>query len=83
MLFKHKQRKAAVSLNAYVVFESKEIAEKALALNGTEFKECHLRVTPAAKASAGAGIGGSEHSSNDADTKRTIFVGNLKYCKLL
>ncbi|XP_034487265.1 nucleolar protein 12 [Drosophila innubila] len=78
-LFKHKQRKSAVSLNAYVVLESPQIAEKALALNGTEFKECHLRVTPAAKASAGPGPGGNEQSSNDADNKRTIFVGNLKY----
>ncbi|KAL7730254.1 hypothetical protein ACLKA6_016519 [Drosophila palustris] len=80
-LFKHKQRKAAGSLNAYVVLETPEIAQKALALNGTEFKKCHLRITPAAKVRAGAGAGtdGNDQSTNDAATKRTIFVGNLSY----
>ncbi|KAH8407161.1 hypothetical protein KR222_009559 [Zaprionus bogoriensis] len=78
-LFKHKQRKGAGSLNAYVVMNSAEAAEKALALNGTEFKENHLRVTPAAKADGAAGASGNEHTPNEADVKRTIFVGNLKY----
>ncbi|ALC47260.1 CG12288, partial [Drosophila busckii] len=73
-LFKHKQRKVAGSLNAYVVLETPEIAEKALALNGTEFKDNHLRVTPSAKAPA-------MENGSDADAKRTVFVGNLKYCK--
>ncbi|KAH8312268.1 hypothetical protein KR044_010016 [Drosophila immigrans] len=77
-LFKHKQRKAAGSLNAYVVLESPEIAAKALTLNGSEFKECHLRVTPAAKAS-GATASSTNDQPGDADTKRTVFVGNLKY----
>ncbi|XP_017845279.1 nucleolar protein 12 [Drosophila busckii] len=71
-LFKHKQRKVAGSLNAYVVLETPEIAEKALALNGTEFKDNHLRVTPSAKAPA-------MENGSDADAKRTVFVGNLKY----
>ncbi|EDV90848.1 GH22238 [Drosophila grimshawi] len=80
-LFKHKQRKEAGSLNAYVVLNSAQVAEKALALNGTEFKENHLRVTPAAKAGTTAGNDLSSASSapSDADNKRTIFVGNLKY----
>ncbi|XP_022212479.1 RNA-binding protein 34 [Drosophila obscura] len=73
-LFKHKQRKGAGSLNAYVVLDSAYIAEKALALNGTEFKENHLRVTPAAKSG-----GGDDNLPQDADAKRTIFVGSLKY----
>ncbi|KAH8381584.1 hypothetical protein KR093_008682 [Drosophila rubida] len=79
-LFKHKQRKAAGSLNAYVVLESPEIAVKALSLNGSEFKECHIRVTPAAKA-GGVTVAGEDDRSGtaDADAKRTIFVGNLKY----
>ncbi|XP_034663644.1 RNA-binding protein 34 [Drosophila subobscura] len=75
-LFKHKQRKGTDSLNAYVVLESAEIAAKALALNGTEFKENHLRVTPAAKSGGG---GGDNNLPQDADAKRTIFVGSLKY----
>lgn len=78
-LFKHKQRKAAGSLNAYVVLDNPEIAQKALALNGTQFKENHLRVTPAAKSGEVNGVG-NEHASSDADVKRTVFIGNLKYC---
>ncbi|XP_030370623.1 nucleolar protein 12 [Scaptodrosophila lebanonensis] len=73
-LFKHKQRKNASSLNAYVLLDSADVAEKALALNGTEFKAKHLRVTPASK--AGDGLDGH---SNEGDRKRTVFVGNLKY----
>ncbi|EDW67234.1 uncharacterized protein [Drosophila virilis] len=78
-LFKHKQRKGAGSLNAYVVLDSAVIAEKALALNGTEFKENHLRVTPAAQVRGAVGAAGNDQASNDADVKRTVFVGNLKY----
>ncbi|XP_043643064.1 RNA-binding protein 34 [Drosophila teissieri] len=75
-LFKHKQRKGAGSLNAYVVLQNPEIAQQALALNGTEFKENHLRVTPAAKAE---GFGQGIDQPSDKDAKRTIFVGSLKY----
>ncbi|KRJ99030.1 uncharacterized protein Dyak_GE13151, isoform B [Drosophila yakuba] len=76
-LFKHKQRKVAGSLNAYVVLQNPEIAQQALSLNGTEFKENHLRVTPAAKAE---GFGqGADQQPSDKDAKRTIFVGSLKY----
>ncbi|XP_016963484.1 RNA-binding protein 34 [Drosophila biarmipes] len=74
-LFKHKQRKAAGSLNAYVVFATPEIAQQALALNGTLFKDNHLRVTPAAKAEGQ----GKDDQPSDKDAKRTIFVGSLKY----
>ncbi|XP_052851930.1 LOW QUALITY PROTEIN: RNA-binding protein 34 [Drosophila gunungcola] len=76
-LFKHKQRKGAGSLNAYVVLQSPEIAQQALALNGSEFKENHLRVTPAAKVERQGH--GQDQQPNDADAKRTIFVGSLKY----
>ncbi|XP_039480017.1 RNA-binding protein 34 [Drosophila santomea] len=76
-LFKHKQRKGAGSLNAYVVLQNPEIAQQALSLHGTEFKENHLRVTPAAKAE---GFGqGTDQQPSDKDAKRTIFVGSLKY----
>uniref|UniRef100_T1PIX2 RNA recognition protein n=1 Tax=Musca domestica TaxID=7370 RepID=T1PIX2_MUSDO len=66
-------RKASGALNAYVVLQSKTAAEKALELNGTEFKGMHLRVTKSSlKHSASA-----QESKEEA--KRTIFVGNLKY----
>lgn len=70
-------------MNAYVVLNSVEAAEKALALHGTEFKEHHLRVTPSGKGdgAAAASGDGNEQSANEADVKRTIFVGNLKYCE--
>ncbi|XP_005184003.1 RNA-binding protein 34 [Musca domestica] len=73
ILYKHKMRKASGALNAYVVLQSKTAAEKALELNGTEFKGMHLRVTKSSlKHSASA-----QESKEEA--KRTIFVGNLKY----
>lgn len=68
-IFKHKQRKDCEYLNAYVLMESKEAVEKALTLSGTEFKGRHIRVTTAKK------------STENIDTKRVLFVGNLKYCK--
>ncbi|XP_043067993.2 uncharacterized protein [Drosophila bipectinata] len=74
-LFKHKQRKEAGSLNAYVVLQNPQIAQSALALNGVEFKDNHLRVTPAKKVKGGDGSG----EVNDVDSKNTVFVGNLKY----
>lgn len=80
LLFKHKQRKEAGTLNAYVVLESPEIAQKALELHNSEFKDNHLRVTPAAKAVA-EWNGQNSEQPNDKDAKRTIFVGSLKYCK--
>lgn len=78
-LFKHKQRKVAGSLNAYVVLEKPEIAQQALALNGSEFKENHLRVTPASMAEKFGQA--KDQQPSDKDAKRTIFVGSLKYCK--
>lgn len=68
-------RKAAGSLNAYVVLQNKASAEKALELNGVEFKGNHLRITKSAKNIAA-------QTDND-EVKRTVFVGNLKYCKLI
>lgn len=76
-LFKHKQRKVAGSLNAYVVLEKPEIAQQALALNGSEFKENHLRVTPASMAEKFGQA--KDQQPSDKDAKRTIFVGSLKY----
>ncbi|XP_054725443.1 uncharacterized protein LOC129235566 [Anastrepha obliqua] len=67
VLYKHKDRKEAGSLNAWVVLKTVEAATRALNLNGTIFKNNHLRVTRV------------NVDSNSMDTKRTIFVGNLKY----
>uniref|UniRef100_A0A1A9VLW5 RRM domain-containing protein n=1 Tax=Glossina austeni TaxID=7395 RepID=A0A1A9VLW5_GLOAU len=66
----NKMRREAGSLNAYIVLKDNEAAERALSLNGTEFKGNHLRITRTditdiCKASTNA--------------KRTVFVGNLKY----
>lgn len=76
IIFKHKLRTSAGTLNAYVRLESKEKAEQALSLNGIEFKGNHLRITRADANSHQRG------GSGDYDPKRTVFVGNLKYCKL-
>ncbi|XP_037951067.1 nucleolar protein 12-like [Teleopsis dalmanni] len=65
-LFKHKVRKNAPSLIAYVVLSSVENAQKSLELNGTTFKDNHIRVTLA-------------DNKQGNDIKRTVFVGNLKY----
>ncbi|XP_018798849.1 PREDICTED: nucleolar protein 12 [Bactrocera latifrons] len=67
VLFKHKHRKEAGTLSAWIVLKDAETVTRALILNGTVFKNNHLRVTR-----------GNEKSSS-MDTKRTIFVGNLKY----
>lgn len=69
VIFKHKQRKQAGSLNAYVVLNSPEDAQRSLELNGQQFKEFHLRVTPS----------DLEKNRKEHDPKRTVFVGNLKY----
>ena len=53
------------SVNAYVVFKSKDAVPKALALNGALFMERHVRVDTADD---------SKH-----DYKNTIFVGNIPY----
>ncbi|XP_061394694.1 RNA-binding protein 34-like [Musca vetustissima] len=73
ILHKHKMRKAAGALNAYVVLTSKEAAEKALELNGSEFKGMHLRVTKSSLKHSASALESKE------EAKRTIFVGNLKY----
>ncbi|KAI9584402.1 RNA-binding protein 34 [Glossina fuscipes] len=66
----NKIRKKAGSLNAYIVLKDKEIAEQALSLNGVEFKGNHLRITRTDITTL---------CKAPTNTKRTIFVGNLKY----
>lgn len=55
------------SINAYVVFEAEEGAEKALERNGMEIeKNFHIRVDRVSK-------------SSSHDHKRSIFIGNLPF----
>lgn len=68
-LFKHKSRKETECLNAYVVMDSPENAQKALDLSGTEFRGRHIRVTKSLKG----------NFLTDESSKRTVFVGNLKF----
>ncbi|KAJ1561740.1 Nucleolar protein 12 [Nowakowskiella sp. JEL0078] len=56
------------TLNAYVVFENKESASKALELNSKIFMEKHLRVDSCVKS-----------ESRKYDIKRSVFVGNLSF----
>ena len=60
------QQLAGTSLNAYVVFERQEDAEKALALNGTLLEGKHLRVDGASR------NGAHKH-------KCSVFLGNLPF----
>lgn len=62
--------KKTVGLIGYVVFENRADAENALSLNGSKFKESIIRVNFADKSTLVNG-----------ESKRTIFIGNLKYCK--
>ena len=61
----HKQL-AGTTVNAYVVFEHQEDAEKALALNGTLLEERHLRVDKAER------NGPHKHQCS-------VFLGNLPF----
>lgn len=57
------------TMNAYVVFKSKESAGKAMQSNGTEFGGFHIRVDMAA-------------NSTQHDHKNSLFIGNLSFaCK--
>lgn len=67
-ILKHKMRKEADSITAWLVFEQIKDVEFAIKLNGCEFKGRHIRVTKS-----------EEKTSNDHNDKCTIFVGNLKY----
>lgn len=53
------------SMNAYVVFKSKDDAEKANETKGMVFKDFHIRVDMAVK--------------KDVDNKLSVFVGNLPF----
>eukprot|EP00742_Colponemidia_sp_Colp-10_P007808 GILJ01008420.1.p1 GENE.GILJ01008420.1~~GILJ01008420.1.p1 ORF type:complete len:447 (-),score=97.61 GILJ01008420.1:216-1556(-) len=54
------------SQNAYIVFKTKETADAAVELNGSEFEGKHIRVDLAEK-------------SQEHDYKTSIFVGNLPF----
>lgn len=64
---KRKQKQVTSStVNAYVVFEEEEHAEKALSLNGALFSDRHIRVDLAGRA-------------RDHTHRRSVFVGGLPY----
>lgn len=64
---KRKQKQMTSStVNAYVVFEEEEQAEKALSLNGIMFSDRHIRVDLAGRA-------------GDHTHRRSVFVGGLPY----
>lgn len=63
--------KKTQSLNAYVVFKNEKSTAKALSMSGSEFKGQHIRITM------------SDVKSNKEDSKQIVFVGNLKYSKLI
>ncbi|KAG1684010.1 RNA-binding protein 34 [Nymphon striatum] len=54
------------SINGFVVFTTKELAEKALTLNGSVFEGHHIRVDLSNKKS-------------EPDHKHSVFVGNLSF----
>lgn len=56
---------------AFVDFESDEDAKSSLVLNGEKIKDNVIRVNLQANAK----------SADSFDGKRTVFVGNLKYCE--
>ncbi|KAK9812953.1 hypothetical protein WJX72_006275 [[Myrmecia] bisecta] len=60
--------------NAYIVFESTEAADAALAQNMQELGGLHVRVDRAAKKSIGGSTAGVEY-----DRSRSVFVGNLPF----
>ncbi|OLY80831.1 Nucleolar protein 12 [Smittium mucronatum] len=59
--------------NAYVVFKKKEDAENALVLNGSLFKDLHLRVDLASHSAT------DEKSGKNINHKNSVFVGNLSF----
>ncbi|KAA8898429.1 hypothetical protein TRICI_006558 [Trichomonascus ciferrii] len=63
---KHQFHENRDTVNAYIVFEDKTAAIKAVELNATVFKDHHLRVDSVA------------HPAKH-DHKRSIFVGNLDF----
>lgn len=69
--FKSQSKVTAPNVIAFVDYESVDDATASLVLNGEKLKDNVLRVNLQSKAK----------SADSFDGKRTVFVGNLKYCK--
>ncbi|KAI9204558.1 uncharacterized protein BJ171DRAFT_618603 [Polychytrium aggregatum] len=57
------------SMNAYVIYKSKDSVEKALSLNGTIYEEKHIRVDRVQP----------KDTKKEHDAKRAVFIGNLAF----
>ncbi|KAF8467759.1 hypothetical protein BDZ91DRAFT_723028 [Kalaharituber pfeilii] len=62
----HKLHEKQQTVNAYIVYKTKEAAREALKLNGTVVLDRHIRVDSVA------------HPAKH-DTKRSVFIGNLDF----
>ena len=63
---KHKLHEKQQTVNAYLVYETREAAREALKLNGTVVLDRHIRVDSVA------------HPAKH-DTQRSVFIGNLDF----
>uniref|UniRef100_A0A336KW11 CSON000369 protein n=1 Tax=Culicoides sonorensis TaxID=179676 RepID=A0A336KW11_CULSO len=64
-------RKKYGSLNAYVVFKDREMAEKATSTNGEKFKENHIRCNLV--------VDKQDKFNQNLNSKSTVFVGNITF----
>lgn len=69
--FKSQSKITSPNVIAFVDYEAEEDAKASLVLNGEKIKDNVIRVNLQANAK----------SADSFDGKRTVFVGNLKYCK--
>lgn len=69
--FKSQSKVTSPNVIAFVDFESVEDAKSSLVLNGEKIKDNVIRVN----------LQSIAKTADSFDGKRTVFVGNLKYCK--
>lgn len=69
--FKSQSKVTSPNVIAFVDFESTDDAKSSLVLNGEKIKDNVIRVN----------LQSNAKSNENFDGKRTVFVGNLKYCK--
>lgn len=74
--FRTKGVTASSTLIAFVDYATQAEANASLTLNGSDFGDNQIRVDLQSKAKSSA-----NGEPNAYDGKRTVFVGNLKYCK--
>ncbi len=69
--FKSQSKVTSPNVIAFVDYDTVEDAQASLVLNGEKIKENVIRVN----------LQSNAKSADSFDGKRTVFVGNLKYCK--